>query len=328
MPFRQNIRLSRRAALAAGAAAFASPALAQSRCEYGVSDHVKGAPVWLGLDQAELDAAYDQEMYQPHTEEVNSRLSALSYQFRDRWGHPVRAAYGERPEEGMDIYGAGVGPTPVFIFIHGGTWRFLNAAGSGFAAEMFVDRGIAFVALDFSDVRVLDQDLGKLADQVRRGIAWVVQNAASFGGDPDRVYIGGHSSGGHLAAVALTTDWSEYGLPPDAVKGGLCLSGMYEMAPVRLSWRRRYIAFTDEMEDAMSPQRHLERITAPVSIVYGSLETPEFQRQSEDFAAALGAAGRPVSLNVANYHFHQDTWESLGNPYGVSGRAALDMMGG
>jgi arylformamidase len=81
--------------------------------------------------------------------------------------------------------------------------------------------GISFVALDFSDVRVLDQDLGKLADQVRRGIAWVMQNAASLGGDPDRFYIGGHSSVGYLAAVALTTDCSECGLPPDAVNGGL-----------------------------------------------------------------------------------------------------------
>ena len=115
--------------------------------------------------------------------------------------------------------------------------------------------------------------------------------------------------------------------PADAVKGGVCMSGMYDMAPVRLSWRSRYIAFTDAMEDAMSPQRHLARITAPVVVTHGTLETPEFQRQAKDFAAALKAAGKHVELIAAPSHFHQDMWETLGNPYGVNGRAALEMMG-
>jgi arylformamidase len=102
-------------------------------------------------------------------------------------------------------------------------------------------------------------DLGVMAAQVRRGIAWVAKNAASFGGDPGRIYIGGHSSGGHLCGVALVTDWQkEFDLPDDVIKGGLCMSGMYEMTPVRLSWRRAYVKFTDAMADAMSAQRHIE----------------------------------------------------------------------
>lgn len=322
-----NPVLSRRTLIASGAGLLAAPALAQSPCQLGLPGHVKGPPVWLDLDQVELDAAYRQEAYQPHTDAVNGRLSALSFDLRLRRGYPERAAYGEHPDEALDIYRAEATGAPVFVFIHGGIWRYLNAAMSGFAAEMFMDRGAHFVALDFSDVVTVGQDLSVLADQVRRGIAWVVRNAESFGGDPDRVSIGGHSSGGHLAAVAMATDWTEFDLPADAVKGGLCLSGMYDMEPVRLSWRRTYIAFTDAMEEAMSPQRHLDRITAPVVVAYGTLETPEFQRQAEDFAAALEAAGKPVELVVAREHFHQDTWEALGNPYGTSGRAALAMMG-
>lgn len=76
-----------------------------------------------------------------------------------------------------------------------------------------------------------------------------------------------------------------------------------------------------------SPQRHLGRITVPVCVTYGSLETPEFQRQARDFAAALEAAGKRVTLEVGYSYFHQDMWETLGNPYGVNGRAALDLMG-
>nr|WP_111301406.1 alpha/beta hydrolase [Paracoccus saliphilus] len=320
--------ITRRAALTVGASLLAAPAFARPSCDLGLPGHVKGPIVWGDLDQDELDAAYNQEFYQPHTDAVNSRLSALSFDLRFRHGYPERVAYGESPGEAMDIYKAPQAGGPVFIFIHGGIWLYLEASSAAFAAEMLLDRGASFVALDFSPVNELDGDLSRMADQVRRGIAWVVQNAESFGGDPGQVYIGGHSSGGHLAAVALTTDWAgEFGLPADAVKGGLCMSGMYDLAPVRLSWRNAYIAFTDEMEHSMSPQRHLDRINVPVVVSYGTLETPEFQRQAQDFVAALEAAGKPVQLVTGQSYFHQDMWETLGNPYGPNGRAALQMMG-
>ena len=91
-----------------------------------------------------------------------------------------------------------------------------------------------------------------MADQVRRGVAWIYKNVASFGGDANRLYIGGHSSGGHLCGVTLVTDWQkEFGLPADIIKGGLCMSGMYDLKPVRLSKRSSYVKFTDEMEQAM-----------------------------------------------------------------------------
>ena len=209
-----------RSVLAASATLLAAPALAQTSCELGLPGHVKGPPVWRDYDQDELDAAYNQEFYQPHTDAVNGRLSALSFDLRLRRGYPDRVAYGEGPDEGLDIYRAATERAPVFVFVHGGVWLHLNASMSAFAAEMFLDRGAHFVALDFAPVNELAGDLSRMADQVRRGIAWVIRNAESFGGDPDRVFVGGHSSGAHLAAVSLTTDWHRtFGLPPDAVKG-------------------------------------------------------------------------------------------------------------
>ena len=159
-------------------------------------------------------------------------------------------------------------------------------------------------------------------------IAWVRTNAESFGGDPERLYIGGHSSGGHLCVVAMVTDWEgAFGLPADTVKGGLCMSGMYDLEPVSLSWRRSYIAFTDEMVEAMSSQRHIEKLQALLVVSYGTFETPEVQRQREDFAAAVKAAGKPVRLVVGDNYHHVEMVESLGNAYGPNGRAALALMG-
>jgi len=104
------------------------------------------------------------------------------------------------------------------------------------------------------------------------------------------------------------------------------MSGMYDMKAVRLSKRGKYIKFTDEMEDAMSSQRHIDMLRAPIVVTYGSNETPEFQRQNRDFAAAVKSAGKPVELVVAANYNHFETGESLGNPYGPNGRAALALM--
>jgi arylformamidase len=167
-----------------------------------------------------------------------------------------------------------------------------------------------------------------MADQVKRAIGWVYKNAASFGGDPNRIYLSGQSSGAHLSGVALVTDWQkDYGLPADIIKGGLLLSGMYEMKPVRLSARSNYVKFDDSMEDSMSTIRHIQRLRTPLTLLYGTNETPEFQRQTRDFAAALKAAGKPVSLIVAPNHNHYELQETMASPYGWAGRAALAMLG-
>jgi len=104
------------------------------------------------------------------------------------------------------------------------------------------------------------------------------------------------------------------------------MSGMYDLEPVRLSARSLYVNFTDDIEQAMSAQRHLDQLRAPMIVTYGTNETPEFQRQSRDFAAAATASGKRVQLVVAPYFNHFEMCESLGNPYGPNGRAALGLV--
>src|SRR6185369_15066 len=112
-----------------------------------------------------------------------------------------------------------------------------------------------------------------------------------------------------------------------AVQGYVLASGMYDLRAPRLSKRSSYVTFTDAVEDALSPQRHLSRISAPIVLLYGSLETPEFQRQSHDFATALQKAGKPVELIAAEGYNHFELTETLGNPFGPLGRAVLKQMG-
>ncbi len=315
----------------AAAAGLASAAGAQTpepvRCHVGPPEHIKGPRVWMDMDQIELDAAYDQAYYAPMGYQISKRIASTSDAVRKRLGEPLRLAYGPTPIEKLDLYRARKANAPLFIFIHGGQWKNGTAREHGYPAEMFVNAGANFIVLDFIHVTDAGGDLGVMASQVRKAIAWTYKNAASFGADANRLYIGGRSSGAHLTAVALITDWAkDYGVPADVVKGGICSSGMYDMKPVRLSKRSNWVKFTGEMEDAMSPQRHLDRLHTPAVVLHGTNETPEFQRQARDFAAAAKAAGKSVELIVAPDYNHYEMGESFGNPYGPSGRASLALM--
>jgi arylformamidase len=318
--------VTRRAVLGAAAAVAATPALAVE-CQIGPPVHPQGPSVWMNLDQVELDAAYDQSFYAPLANQILGRLASNSELARRRLGPPQREQYGPTEIEMLDIFRTKRPKAPIFLFIHGGAWLHGRAKEYAFAAETFVNAGAHYVVPDFVSVDAANGDLRVMAEQVRRAIAWTYKNAARFDADPDRLYIGGHSSGGHLCGVALVTDWQkDFGLPPTVVKGGVCMSGMYDMKAVRLSKRGNYVKFTDDMEESMSSQRHIDLLHAPIIVTYGSNETPEFQRQNRDFAAAVKAAGKPVELiEAANYnHFEMD--ESVGNPYGPNGRAALALM--
>lgn len=291
--------------------------------------------VWLDLDQAALDAAYDQSVYAPTMTQLVARRNATSRLARERLGLPQRYSYGPTPVEMLDVYPAresgGTDPVrgaPVHVHIHGGAWRAGRAEQHAFAAELFVTQGAHFVVPDFAWVQDVGGDLAIVAAQVRRAVHWVWQNARSFGGDPGRIYLSGHSSGAHLAAVVLTTDWpGAFGAPATLIKGGLCCSGMFDLRPVRLSSRSSYVHLTDATEAALSPQRQIEHLRAPLIVAYGNHESPEFQRQSRDFAAAVRAAGKPVELILAEGYNHFEIIETLANPFGLLGRAALAQMG-
>ena len=116
------------------------------------------------------------------------------------------------------------------------------------------------------------------------------------------------------------------GLNDDSIRGALLCSGMYELEPVRLSARSEYVSFTDEVLDLLSPMRHMDKLTIPMIVAHGTLETPEFKRQTLEFADALKARGLLISSIVAEQCNHLEVLETLANPYGLLGEAALHMI--
>jgi len=326
---RKNTAMTRRmlvAGAAAGGIALASAPASAQRCPPAAA-RTKGPAVFRDLDQIDIEEGYDNDVYAFNSKTINERRVFNNRIAQELLAKPQRLKYGPAEIERLDFYRAKQPNAPVLVFIHGGSWRGGRAEQFTTYAEPFVRAGANFAVLDFTSVRETNGDIFPMVDQCRRAVAWLYRTARDFGGNPDALYLISRSSGSHLASCVLITEWEKQGLPRTIVKGAVMGSGMYDLAPVRLSKRQAFVTFTDAMVEQLSAMRHIEKIHTPVVIGVGALETPEFQRQAREFAAALKAAGKPAELIVAPGYNHYETGETIGHPYAVLGRAAIDMMG-
>lgn len=260
--------------------------------------------IFREYDQTALDAQYEQRVWAPDMDEVIARYAAASDAVRARLGEPVTQAYGSSAAEQLDVYGAN--REKAFVFVHGGAWRRESRRASAFAAERVVRAGAAYVALGFSALPAVD--LPEMLRQVCSGIDWVKRNLST------RIVLCGHSSGAHLAACALVN--------VDGIEKALLLSGIYDLQPVRLSARNDYLRLNARTEQELSPIRNLERIRCPVTVCWSERDSPEFARQSREFAAALGA---PTLIGKGLDHFRMaGTLADPGSPLGAAALAMLE----
>lgn len=282
--------------------------------------------VYLDYTQKQLDDAYNQRIWAPNAQEVIDRYTTDSTAVRASYP-PRTFRYGPSADETLDWFApARAGSAPVIVFIHGGAWRGLTKEDSAAPAPTFIEAGAHYVALNFATIPKVR--LPDMVEQCRRAILWVRENAGRLGGDPERLYVVGHSSGGHLAGVMLTTDWAALGASTTILKGGLCASGSYDLEPVMLSARSSYVKLSEDEKLALSPIRHVGRVRCPVTVAYGDRESPEFQRQSRAFADALKAGSKfPSELIALAGVNHFEVAETLNRPDGVLGRAVLKLMG-
>ena len=282
-------------------------------------------PVFLDYTQQQLDIAYDQSFWAPQMAELEAHDGTASAAVRQTMP-PRTERYGESDFDLVDIFAPGEARhAPVLVFIHGGAWTRNTREDASFPAPTLVGRGAAYLAPDFGSLKTVR--LPDMVENCRRAVEWTVRNAASFGGDPDRVFVAGHSSGAHLAACVLITDWTARGLPADAIKGGFLMSGMYDLYPVLLSSRGSFVHITAAEQAALSPMRHLHRITCPIAVVSADEDSPEFKRQSAVFADALQGMGRLASRTVVFNANHFQEIERLAKPDSAVSRAVFSLMG-
>ena len=284
--------------------------------------------VFLDYTQDELDRAYDQGAWVPNLEAMRQLTQTMSAAVRQRLEHFERR-YGTGPDETLEILPTARRRAPVVLFVHGGRWLAQPHNAFVHFADTIIDAGAHYVAARFSALPPTPGELRMpvLVDQLRRAIAWLHDNAASFGGDPAQIHVIGHSSGAHLASVLLTTAWPEHGMPTDVIKTGTCISGMYDLKPVLLSARSSYVKLSAAEESEFSAIRHIDRVACPLLIAHGTDESPEFQRQARDFAAAVQHAGKPARLVVAPGCNHFEINAALADRASPMAQATLAHLG-
>ena len=289
-----------------------------------------GTKVWLDYDQAELDRQYDQGSIVVNNEMYRALKQDGSKRARANIPCNLDVSYGPTKIERLDIYKASKQGAPIVIFIHGGAWKNGTKNENAYAAEAFVGKGANFVVTDFA--LVPDVMLEEQVRQNRAAIAWVARNAETFGGDPKRIFIIGHSSGSHVCGMMTVTDWEGiYGLPADIVKGAGLASGMYDLEPVRLSSRNRYLHLDAERTRKLSSisQILLASKIGPIKAVVacGTAELKEFQRQSREFAPAWRTAGHPTTMIEVEGNNHFDMAQDWGRADRPLFKAMADIVG-
>jgi arylformamidase len=261
--------------------------------------------LYRGMDRTALDAAYNNSAAVGDSTELMAGYRARSDRLRGEQNRYLDLRYGAAARNRIDYFAADA-RGPVLVFIHGGYWQMRAKEDFSFIARGPLAHGIHVALVGYT--LAPDIALGGIAAEIRAAIAWLAERVEGYGGDAQRMYVAGWSAGGHLTATSLAEP---------AVKGGLAISGIYDLEPMRLCYINDKLKLDEGEARRLSPLHHLPPASAPLMIACGGAELPELRRQSAVFAAARSSAGLPgQSLQLAG-HNHFTILEELASPDGA-----------
>jgi arylformamidase len=290
-----------------------------------------GETVFFGYDQAALDREYNNSGKVANAAELLGRYPAESACTRDALPARLDLRYGPNSGETVDIFlPEGDGPWPVHVFVHGGYWRSMDKQDFSFVARALQPAGVLVAVINYALIPTVDMD--ELVRQVRASVAWLHRNVAALGGDPVRLTASGHSAGGHLVAMLMSTDWSRFaGLPADVVKAGCGISGLYDLEPIRLCYLNETLGLTAETARRNSPVHRVPAAAGRLLLPLGAKEGDEYHRQTESLATAWRRRGLDVEVMDMAGHDHFSIITELGDhgtPLSRAIRRQIDRLPG
>ena len=294
--------------------------------------------IFRHYDRAALDRQYDNAGKIPADTLKAHRARWAEQSARAREAIPcvLDVGYGSAAGERLDIFGqreagGGAGLAPVQIYIHGGYWISNDKKDCSYVAFGFVAAGFVNVVINYD--LIPSATMAEQVRQCRAAIGWVHAHIREYGGDPEQIYVTGHSAGGHLA-VSLLADPD---IVPGRIKGVTSLSGLYDLEPVRLSFVNEKLGLSERDVVALSPLRLMPRDTSPrLLLTMGAREGDEYIRQHNDFAAAWRPAmphlvapiipdtdhfGMRAELDDSNSDICRLIWKTMGK-----GKSAADKL--
>ena len=273
-------------------------------------------------DPAWLERMYNNCALVPDHMDYFGRWARDSAQVRANIPCALDVAYGTGVGETLDVFPSACttgGPVPVLVFIHGGYWRSLDKSDHSFIAPPFTQAGFCVVVVNYAlcpgtpDAPV---NIPHIARQMEKALGWVWHQIAAHGGDPRRITVAGHSAGGHLAALLLTSVWPLIGagLPDGLVRNALSISGVHDLEPImHTPMYQSVLHLTEQQVLQCSPARLLEPPTGTLYCAVGADESPEFLRQNQLMQDAWGSHFVPRSVALPGLN-HFSIVDALAKP--------------
>ncbi len=275
-----------------------------------------GQKVFLDYDQAGLDSQLNLRARWPEHGQYFTRWAEDSAAVRRDAACRLDLAFGPTPGQTLDLFlPAGVSTPPVLAFIHGGYWQALDKGDFSYLAPPFLAQGVAFASLNYDLAPQVT--IEEIVHQVRRALAWIYREARDLEIDPSGIHVAGHSAGGQLAAMALSTDWAIEGggdLPADLVKSACSISGVYDLEAIRLSFLQAVVQLDPDTAKRMSPLGNLPDKAGKQLFALGSEETEEFHRQQAAYFEAWRGAGLTAEVIDLPGRNHFSAVGALGEP--------------
>lgn len=232
--------------------------------------------IYKQYNQEQLDNQYNNRLQVPDFATYLDRWDERSAATREKHECIKDLQYGDYARECLDIFPCDGAKTKVLIFIHGGYWQLFDKTKFHFIAEAFMLHNITTVFINYP--LAPDATMDEIVASSFKAMQWLQQNLAAFNANLNEVYIAGHSAGAHLAAMLMSKQWSNE--TQNFIKGICLLSGLYNLIPIRLSYRNEALQMDEEMAIRNSPVELMPAQICPMLVAVGATETEEFKDQS------------------------------------------------
>jgi acetyl esterase/lipase len=271
--------------------------------------------IYRGMDQSALDAAYNNTVAVANSAEMIADWDRRSGSIASAHPQYLDMRYGPRERNRFDYFAATRRNASVLVFIHGGYWQMRAKETFRFLAAGPLAHGISVANVGYT--LAPEATLAEIVTEIHTALDSIAARTADSGADPNRLYVSGWSAGGHLTAMSLSHA---------SVRGGLAISGVFDLEPIRLSYLNEKLRLDATDVTALSPMAQIHSASAPLVIAYGTAELPELQRQSRDYAKARERAGLPVRLASIADKNHFTILDELANPEGELAKLVVELF--
>lgn len=278
-------------------------------------------------DAAFYSREYNNRKLVPDHGQIFARWAAESAKARNTMTCYLDRRYGEMPGETMDIFPARMtGDGTCMMFIHGGYWRSLDKSDHSFLAPPWVGAGVSVAVVNYDLCPAVT--IEDIVMQMLRASRWLYLHCEDYGMDQDRLYVAGHSAGGHLAAMMMAAHWSVYDreLPKDLFKGGLAVSGLYDLRPLlEVDFLKDDLRLDEASAAKVSPALMPPATRMPIATCVGQQESSEFHRQAQLLKDRWRSAVTEVPMPGANHFTVLDALANRGSPLFAGARRMMKL---